>query len=70
MDMEDGTKHVKSEYPASEATSRIIAAAQQVHRELGPGFEEVIYQRALALEIPAHDLEFDRQVLAILTGLQ
>jgi GxxExxY protein len=33
-----------------------------VHRTLGPGFEEVIYQRALAVELPAHDLEFSREV--------
>jgi GxxExxY protein len=33
-----------------------------VHRELGPGLEEVIYQSALALELPAHGLEFDREV--------
>ena len=44
--------YVKPEYPQSEITGRIIAAAQQVHRTLGPGFEEVIYQRALALELP------------------
>ena len=56
------TGHAKPEYPASEVTSRIIAASQRVHRELGPGFEEVIYQRALALELPAHDLDFDREV--------
>jgi GxxExxY protein len=33
----------------------------EVHRQLGPGFEEVIYQRALALELPAHGLEFSRE---------
>jgi hypothetical protein len=31
--------HVKPEYPHSELTARIIAAAQEVHRTLGPGFE-------------------------------
>ena len=40
----------------------IIIAAQEVHRTLGPGFEEVIYQRALAKELPLHDLEFSREV--------
>jgi GxxExxY protein len=43
--------------------SRVLdAAAGEVHRELGPGFEEVIYQRALARELPAHSLEFSREV--------
>jgi GxxExxY protein len=54
--------YVKSEYPYSETTGRIIAAARQVHKNLGPGFEEVFYQRALALELPGYDLEFSREV--------
>ena len=53
---------VKGEYPLSKVTAKIIAAATQVHKTLGPGFEEVIYQRALALELPAHRLEFSREV--------
>lgn len=55
-------QYVKAEYPLSDVTARIIAAASEVHRVLGPGFEEVICQRALALELPAHGLEFDREV--------
>lgn len=55
-------QYVKSEYPLSDVTARIIAAAKEVHRELGPGFREVIYQRALREELPAHDLEFSREV--------
>ena len=54
--------YIKSEYPQSEITCRIIAAAQQVHYNLGPGFEEVIYQRALALELPAQGLDYSREV--------
>jgi GxxExxY protein len=54
--------YVKVEYPHSEVTGRIIAAANQVHNHLGPGYEELIYQRALALELPAHDLDFEREV--------
>jgi len=46
----------------SDVTARIIAAAKEVHRVLGPGFREVIYQRALKEELPAHDLEFGREV--------
>ena len=55
-------QYVKAEYPLSDVTARIIAAAKEVRRELGSGFEEVIYQRALARELPAHDLEFSREV--------
>jgi GxxExxY protein len=55
-------QYVKDEYPLSDVTARIIAAATEVHHTLGPGFEEVIYQRALALELPAHNLEFGREV--------
>jgi GxxExxY protein len=54
--------YVKAQYPLSDVTARIIAAAQEVHRELGPGFEEVIYQRSLARELPVYRLEFSREV--------
>lgn len=53
---------VDERYPLSEITSKIIGAAQVVHRELGPGFREVIYQRALAIELNAQDLDFSREV--------
>lgn len=42
-------------------TSRIIAAAIEVHKELGLGFQEVVYQRALELELIAADIEFTRE---------
>ena len=54
--------YVREEYPLSQVTARIIKAAQIVHQELGPGFNEVIYQRALALELPVHRLDFSREV--------
>lgn len=54
--------YVKPGYPLSDVTAQIIAAAMEVHRTLGPGFREVIYQRALARELPAHGLDFAREV--------
>ena len=54
--------YVDARYPLSAETARILAAAHEVHRHLGPGFEEVIYQRALARELPVHGLEFSREV--------
>lgn len=60
MGNDPGT-YVDKRYPASEATAQIIGAAQRVHRELGPGYREKIYQRALALELPARGIEFVRE---------
>jgi GxxExxY protein len=54
--------YINKEFPKSEKTGRIIAAAQAVHYHLGPGFEEKIYQRALALELIAQGLDYNREV--------
>ena len=53
---------VDDRYPLSELSGKAIGAMKVVHRELGPGFEEKIYQRALVLEFPAHDVDFSREV--------
>jgi GxxExxY protein len=60
--MKNDNSYVDSRYPLSALTGRIIAAAQEVHRVLGPGFEEVIYQRALAKELLAQGLDHTREV--------
>jgi len=54
--------YVRRDYLLSALTGRVIGAAKRVHRELGPGFEEVIYQRSLTLEFAAHDVGFSREV--------
>jgi len=59
---QSNARYVDPKYPLSDVTSRIIAAANQVYHTLGPGFREVIYQRALARELPVHNLEFSREV--------
>jgi GxxExxY protein len=43
-------------------TTKIIAAAIAVHKELGPGFLESIYENALAVELRAQDIPFQRQL--------
>jgi GxxExxY protein len=45
-----------------EITERIIKCAFEVHKTLGNGFPEVIYQRALALEMKAEGLVFNREL--------
>ncbi len=42
-------------------TDRILAAAVEVHRTLGPGFQEVVYQAALELEMKALSLSYARE---------
>jgi hypothetical protein len=54
--------HVDPRYPLSALTAAIIAAAHEVHRTLGRGFREVVYQRALARELTTQDLEYSREV--------
>ena len=45
----------------SEITDAIIAALIAVHRELGPGFLESIYEQALAVEFALRGIAFVRQ---------
>ena len=35
----------------SDLTGKIIGSAMKVHRELGPGFSEIIYKRCLIIEL-------------------
>ena len=42
-------------------TEKIIGAAMKVHASLGNGFQEVIYQRALAIEMRYSGLAFERE---------
>ena len=43
-------------------TYAIIGAAMKVHSELGNGFQEVIYQRSLAIEMKREGLNFAREM--------
>lgn len=53
---------VNEEYPLSELTGKIIGCAMEVHRVLGNGFQERIYQRALAIEMNLQGLSFSREM--------
>jgi GxxExxY protein len=46
----------------ADLTQRIIASAMKVHSALGNGFQEVIYQRALEIEMAYQNLSFEREM--------
>ena len=48
------------EIQINKLTHRIIGCAMKVHSTLGNGFQEVIYQRALAIEMQFEGLTFER----------
>jgi GxxExxY protein len=49
------------QYPHGDLTEKIIGAAMAVHRSLGPGLDEKIYENALCLEFVAQPLDFSQQ---------
>ena len=50
-----------ADYKFKEITEKIIGAAMKVHATLGNGFQEVIYQRALEIEMEEYGFKFARE---------
>jgi len=46
----------------NDASRRVIEAAVEVHRHLGPGYVESVYENALAVELGLRGIPFERQV--------
>lgn len=53
---------MSEELKYKDITEKIIRASFEVHKFLGNGFQEVIYQRALAYEMQCAGLEFAREI--------
>jgi GxxExxY protein len=53
---------MERELKYKDITEKIIGAAFEVHKFLGNGFQEVIYQRALAFEMSKAGLTFAREI--------
>jgi len=51
----------KGKHNFEELSKKIIGAAIEVHRALGPGFLESIYEQALKVELVEHDIHYDSQ---------
>ena len=52
---------IKEQYKYSELTAKIIGCAMFVHKILGNGFQELIYQRALEIEMRLATIAFTRE---------
>jgi GxxExxY protein len=53
---------VNNNYKHSDLTAKIIGCAMKVHSTIGNGFQEVIYQRCLAIEMEKQGLKFAREL--------
>jgi GxxExxY protein len=53
---------VVTDGPGAEVTKKIIGAAIEVHRELGPGLLESVYETCLSHELTAGGISHRRQV--------
>lgn len=51
----------KTKHQFEELSNKIIGAAIEVHRELGPGFLESIYEQALKIELTEHSIQYSSQ---------
>ena len=52
---------MKENYKHSDITKKIINAYYQVYNQLGYGFLEKVYERAMMIELPKHGLKCERQ---------
>lgn len=53
---------INNGYKNSDLTGKIIGCAMKVHSVLGNGFQEIIYQRSLAIEMEKQGLRFSREL--------
>ncbi len=52
---------INEQYKYSDITAKIIGCAIEVHNNLGNGFQEVVYQRALSIEMNLQSITHERE---------
>lgn len=53
----------EEKYKFQEITGKVIGASMEVHKHLGNGFQEKIYQKALAEELILNNIQFEQEVV-------
>ena len=61
MKTTENTEYTEDKYPSSKITDDIIKCAIEVHKTLGPGFIEGIYENALIRELQVQGLQVENQ---------
>jgi len=54
-------KDMNEKWLYKDLTKEIISASMEVHRELGSGFLEYVYEEALCYELNLREISFERQ---------
>ena len=68
MDVERNLELIRRPGPTfDELSQRVINAAIEVHKRLGPGFREELYENALCIELTKRDIPFRRQMTVPVT---
>lgn len=67
MKTTESTEFTENKYPYSKITNKIIKCAIEVHKALGPGFLEDIYENALIYELEQQGLKVEKQKLILVT---
>jgi len=62
-DTENTERFITDIKELNKITEKIIGCAIEVHRNLGPGLLESIYESALCVEFDNNDVEYQRQIL-------
>ena len=57
----------KMDTDINQLTHKIIGCAMEVHNQIGNGFQEVVYQRALSIELNLNHIEHQRELEMPLT---